>query len=438
MKQSIDVLVVGGGVAGVAAAVSSAREGARTLIVERNAFFGGAATAAAVVQFMGWKTFGGDQVIAGFGQELVDRLIERGGSKGADYGLLSTGMHIDRVVFDPDVLKVVMDEMVLESGAEPLFHSMISGVERLGKSISKVRVLTKSGEIEFFPRVVVDCSGELEVLHRADCEMLPLEAGEQLQPASLYFKMGPADLTRYGALSHEERSAIARKGVEEGALGRLAISCYPVPDQQEAWFNVTRISVDGTDAEALSRAEIEGRRQALTAAQFIAANVPGFEKARLTGFAPQLGIRETRRIRGRIVVNEEDLREGRRFDDAVAVAAFPIDVHDSNGADVRLDRVGGDDHVYFIPLRSLIPVSVDNALVAGRGVSATHAAFGALRIMPQAMAMGQAAGVTAALAAQRNGSVAELPYELVRAALERGGAILSPPPRQAGKNVSEN
>ncbi len=421
---SVDVLVVGGGVAGVCAAVAAARQGAKTMIVERNGFFGGAATASAVVQFMGWNTAGGTPLIGGIAREVVERLVAAGGSAGPDIGVLSTGLPIDRVVFDPDVLKVVFDEMILEAGAAVLFHSMVAAVERRGRTIASVSLLTKSGAIDVTPKAVVDSSGDLEVLSRADCDMLPLEAGETLQPATMYFRMGPADLGPYNGMGPEERMAIARRGVAEGALGRLAISCYAVPGTSDAWFNVTRIAVDGTDAFALAAAEIEGRRASLKAARFIAANLPGFERARLNGFAPQLGIRETRRVRGHIVVTEQDLRGGRIFSDAIALAAFPIDVHDAKGVGTRLERVGGPDHRYSIPLRALIPVSLDNAVVAGRGISATHTAFGALRIMPQAMATGQAAGAVAALAAQGNASPIDVPFERLRQVLTDGGAIL--------------
>ncbi len=428
MRMQTDVLVVGGGVAGVCAAAAAARAGAKTVLVERNSFLGGAATAAAVSQFMGWQTAGGKQIIAGLGEEIVRRLVEAGGSPGPDTGMLSTGTIIDRVVFDPETLKVVLDELVTDSGAQPLFHASVSSVKREGSRISEVSLLTKSGDIVVEPQIVIDASGDLEVLYRAGCEMLPLKEGEQLQPASLYFKMGPGDLKAYEEMPYEDRMEIARRGVDEGALGRFAISCYPVPGTNDAWFNVTRIAVDGTDAFALSRAEIEGRRQALAAAKFIAANVPAFSEAKLTGFAPQLGIRQTRRIKGRTVVSEEDLRSGRRFPDTIAIAAFPIDVHEANGADVRLERVGGDDHYYSIPLSALIPEELDNALVAGRGVSADQAAFGALRIMPQAMAMGQAAGVAAALASREGIAVARVDLTSLQEALRGGGAILEAEP----------
>ena len=427
MQIDSDVLVVGGGVAGVCAAVAAARAGARCMLVERNGFLGGAATAAAVSQFMGWRTERGTQVIAGLGQEIVDRLVARGGSNGPDWGLLSGGVRMDRVVFDPDILKVVFDEMLLDAGVTPLFHSMASGAERNGRAIKSVSFLTKSGTIAVTPKIVVDTSGDLDVLHMAGCEMLPLEDGEQLQPATAYFRMGPIDFDVYDKLTSDQRTAIARKGVDAGALGRLAISCYPVPGTRDAWFNVTRIPIDGTDAFALSRGEMEQRRQALAAAAFIGANVPGCIGARLTAFAPQLGIRETRRVRGHVVVTEDDLRSGREFPDSIAIASFPIDVHETDGPGTRLERVGGPDHVYRIPLGALIPVSLDNALAAGRGVSATHTAFSALRIMPQSMAMGQAAGVAAALASSRNTPVDQLAFDLVRAELRKGGAILEPP-----------
>jgi hypothetical protein len=428
MKIDTEVLVVGGGVAGVCAATAAARAGARTTLVERNGFLGGAA--AAVNQFMGFRNAAGRQVIAGLGQEIVDRLVAQGGSNGPDWGMLSTGLMMDRVMFDPDILKVVLDELLLDAGVTPLFNSVVSGAERQSRTLAEVSVVSKSGFIHFNPKVVIDASGDLDVLHLAGCEMLPLEAGEELQPATLCFRMGPIDFEVYEALGHEERAAIARRGVEEGALGRLAISGYAVPGTRDAWFNVLRIAVDGTDAFALSRGEIEQRRKALAAARFIGANVPGCIGAKLSGFAPQLGIRETRRVRGHVVVTEADLRTGRRFFDSIAMASFPIDVHETHGQKTRLERIGGPDHVYHIPLRALIPVSFDNALVAGRGISATHTAFGALRIMPQAMAMGQAAGVAAALASAGNMSVLEVPFDRLRAQLLADSVILDPPQAQ--------
>ncbi len=424
MRVSFDVLVAGGGMAGVCAAIAAARAGARTILLERHGFLGGAATAGAVVQFMGWKTEGGTQIVGGLAQEIIDRTIAAGGSDGHGWFTMSTGLRMDRVEFDPEVLKTVLDEMVITAGVQPLFHSWVSGVGVSGRSVAEVRALTKSGELAFVPRVVVDCSGDLDLLHAAGCEMLALGQGEELQPATLVFRMGPIDFDVFNKLTSEQKADLSRRGVVQHGLGRLALHCNQVPDTRDGWFNVTRIAVDGTDAFALSRAEIEGRRQAVAAARFIAESVPGCERARLNGFASQIGIRETRRVRGRVVLEEGDLRSGRVFPDTVALSAFPIDLHQANGKLTRLERLGGKDHYYCIPLGALIPASLDNALVAGRGLSATHTALAAVRVMPPAMAMGQAAGIAAAHAARSGEPVANVPFEIVRRNLLEAGAVL--------------
>jgi len=424
MRQRYDVLVGGGGVAGVCAAVAAARASSKVLLVERNGFFGGAATAGAVNQFIGWLTPGGRQVIGGLAQEIIDRLARRGGATGIEWWTMSTGLKMDRVEFDPEILKVVLDELVLDAGVTPLFNAWASGVGQHGRTISTVTMLTKSGEITIEPRMVIDTSGDLDLLHSIDCEMLPLEPGEALQPATLSFRMGPIDFEVFASLTTEQKAELARRGVAEHGLGRLAIHCNQVPGTDDGWFNVTRMAVDATDAFALSRAEIEGRRQVLAAAAFIVAHVPGCSAAKLTGLAPQIGIRETRRIRGQVVVTEDDLRSAQVFSDAILCGAFPIDMHQTKGHSIRLERLGGADHAYTLPLRALLPVSLDNALVAGRGVSATHTAFAALRVMPTSMAMGHAAGIAAALAAQRNAPVAQLPFAEIRQRLLTEGAIL--------------
>jgi hypothetical protein len=261
VNKSIDVLIAGGGMAGVCAAIASARQGASTVLVERIGFLGGAATAGAVVQFMGWKTAGGEHIIRGVAQEIADRLIAAGGSNGFEWFTMSTGLRMDRLEFDPEILKLVLDEMVLEAGVIPLFHSQILGVERAGSRISTVKVLTKSGEMVFEPRVVIDASGDLDLLQSAGCEMLDLEPGEELQPASMVFRMGPIDFEVFNRLTAEEKMKISKRGVAEHGLGRFALHCNQVPGTNDGWFNVTRLTVDGTDAFALSRAEMGAARR---------------------------------------------------------------------------------------------------------------------------------------------------------------------------------
>ena len=216
---------------------------------------------------------------------------------------------------------------------------------------------------------------------------------------------------------------MARQGVAEGALARAALHQSPIPGTSDGWFNISRVSVDATDPFAVSAAEMEGRRQAFAAAAFLAANVPGCENGRLVALAAQLGIRESRRIRGDFVLTADDLRAGRRFPDAIAAGAYPIDIHPATGAGLTFETLG-DDHATQIPYRSLLPADFDNVLVAGRGISATHEAHAATRVMPSAMALGQAAGLAAAIAAGSRSTVQGVGADALRAELRDTGAYL--------------
>jgi hypothetical protein len=246
----------------------------------------------------------------------------------------------------------------------------------------------------------------------------------------MMFRFGPIDFERFDAIPPEEMSALARRGFEQGHLARAALHCARDPFSHDGWFNISRLAVDGTDALALGRAEIEGRRQAFKAACYLKEAVPGCAQGRLCAFGTQIGVRETRRIEGDHVLTAEELLAPVQFADAIAAGAYPIDIHPTAGGGLRYQALG-EDHAYQIPYRSLIPTSFDNALVAGRGVSATHTALAAIRVMTISMAVGQAAGTAAALAAQgRAGSndpqadVRGVEITALRTLLEKDGACL--------------
>jgi hypothetical protein len=284
-------------------------------------------------------------------------------------------------------------------------------------------LLTKGGLLEARARLFIDSSGDLDLMARAGASFLRLDEGESLQPATMMFRLGPIDFAAFDAMSVPTKANLAARGVAEGALPRAALHCSRVPGTDDGWFNVTRLAVDAADPFALSEGEREGRRQALAAARFIAANVPGCRQARLVAFAPQLGIRETRRIAGVATLTADDLRHGAEFVDTMALGAYPIDVHHAGDASLTFEELG-PDHVYALPYRIAVPTGLDNALVAGRGVSATHAAHGAIRVMPTAMAIAQAIGTAAALLAASNQPAAALDPATLREKLRAGGAIL--------------
>lgn len=421
-----DVLVCGGGMAGTVAAVAAARHGARVILVERYGFLGGNATAGAVAQFNSWQTAAGRRVVAGMAQEVVDRLRSYGGAGEHEVFVMSTGHTMDRVAYAPEVLKLVLDDMVSQAGVQPLLHANLLDVGCAGRRVDTVRLLTKSGVIAIRPQVLVDTSGDLDALRHAGARFLALDEGEALQPATMMFRFGPVNFEVLDALPKQEVAALARQGFESGALARAALHCSRDPFSQDGWFNISRLAIDGTDALALGRAEIEGRRQAWSAARFLRERVPGCELGRLQAFATQIGIRETRRVEGEHVLTAQELLEPPGFQDAIAAGAYPIDIHPVSGGELEY-RSLGEDHAYQIPLRSLIPTTLDNALVAGRGVSATHEALAAIRVMTISMAVGQAAGLAASMAANNDpqGFVRDVDPDRLRAALILQGGLLA-------------
>ncbi|MDF3822636.1 FAD-dependent oxidoreductase [Leptospira sp. 96542] len=423
-ELSPDVLVCGGGLAGVMAAIAAARQGAQVLLVERYGFLGGNATGGAVAQFNSWQTAGGRRVIAGLAREVVERLRAYGAAGEHQVFVMSTGHKMDRIEYAPEVLKLVLDDMVLDAGVQPLLHANVLDVETEAGRIRAVRVLTKSGVLSLRPRVVVDTTGDIDVLHRSGARFLALEEGDALQPATMMFRFGPIDFSRFDALGAPELQALARRGYESGELARAALHAARDPYSSDAWFNISRLGIDATDVSALSRAEIEGRRQAWRAAAYLRRAVPGCEAGRLQAFATQVGVRETRRVHGDHVLTAEELSQPTSFDDGIAAGAYPIDIHPASGGELIYTPLGSD-HAYQIPYRSLLPKDVRNALVAGRGISATHAALAAIRVMTISMAVGQAAGIAAALACAADGEVRAVDTVALRHLLLAQDAVLA-------------
>lgn len=420
-----DVLVCGGGVAGCMAAVAAARQGADVALIERYGFLGGNATAGAVAQFNSWQTACGRTVVAGLAREVVQRLHAHDGARPHERFVMSTGHTMDRVEYAPEVLKLVLDELLLEAGVRPLLHTSLLDVASAGRRVHTVRVLGKSGVLALRPRVLIDASGDLDALRQAGAGFLALNEGEALQPATMMFRFGPVDFARFDALSPEQTSALAQQGYASGALARAALHSARDPYSTDAWFNISRLAVDATDALALGRAEMEGRQQAWRAARFLREQVPGCEQGRLRAFGTQIGIRETRRVQGDHVLTADELLHPPRFADAIAAGAYPIDIHPAAGGELEY-RALGDDHAYAIPYRSLIPAALDNALVAGRGLSATHEALAAVRVMTISMAVGQAAGTAAAMACRQGAAprMRQVDTAALRDALLADGAIL--------------
>nr|WP_256369756.1 FAD-dependent oxidoreductase [Tropicimonas sp. IMCC6043] len=418
-----DVCVVGGGMAGTAAALAAARRGARVVLVERAGFLGGAATAGAVSQFVGWHTRAGRKVVGGIGDDIVAELTGLGGADGFDWFTMSTGHRMDRIAYAPEILKVALDRLVRRAGIRVMFHATLCGVTSEAGRIESVSVATSGGTWQITAHSFIDSSGDMTLLSEAGAEFLA-EAESGRQPATMMFAMAPVDFERLGNVTREAKAEIVARGLASGDLPRAALHYSPVPGAATAWFNISRVSVDPTDPFSLAAGEMEGREQALQIARFLTANLPGCEAAQLMMMAPALGVRDTRRIRGEHVLTAAELRESTPFTDTIACGAYPIDIHHADSAELTIEEFG-ETHFYRIPFRSLIPKGLVNLAAAGRGISAEAEAFAAVRVMPTAMATGQAAGLAAAMVAGSNsGDFRAIDSAVLRAGLRDAGAFL--------------
>ncbi|WP_246120503.1 FAD-dependent oxidoreductase [Cohnella terricola] len=443
-KVEADVVVVGGGPAGIVAAIAAGRQGVKTILVERYGFVGGMSTAAMVYPWMTFHADSGEQVIQGIAQEIVDRLIERGGSPG--HLRDTVGFVRTLTPYHPEIYQVVALEMLREAGVQLFLHSFVDEVDAADGTIRAVRITTKSGKIELAGRVFVDASGDADVAYLSGTETLKGRDGDlQAQPMTMKFRMRGVDLEQIKAYmianpeNFYKKTPIAElpnlplTGVS-GFYSQWKSSGVPInrdqvlfftgPADDEVLINCTRVQgLDGTDVEDLTRAEEEGRKQVLMMADFLKRDVPGFSRASVSSVGTQIGIRETRRIVGLYSLTKEDVIAGRKFEDAIARSGYPIDIHDPSGKGVTASWIAGDG-TYDIPYRCLVPKTTHNLLAAGRCISTTHEALATTRLTPSCMATGQAAGTAAALSVLTNVAPGEVDIPQLREALRQGKACL--------------
>ncbi len=441
-----DVLVVGGGNAGCAAAISAARHGARTLLIERYGFLGGTATAAMVGP---WMTFhsGGERIVGGIAQEIVERLMRAGASPGH---LHDSSDYVPTITpFDPEAHKALLFEMMAESGVSLLLHAWFLEALVESESVAGVRVATVAGVREYRARAIIDATADAYVASSAG---VPTQQGDErgrVQPASLMFRLSHVDLSKIASyvrmhpdqmrtsLKAHERTAHAITAVAglndlwdharasgEVDVPRELVSFFISPYPDEVTVNMTRVTdIDPLDPDDLTRAEIEARAQVMQLAAFFRRRVPGFENARIAATGTQIGIRESRRIVGRYTLTRDDVLQARQFDDAVARSAYPIDVHNPSGSGTTTTRLAPGTS-YEIPFRCLIPINRERLLVAGRCISTTHEALASTRLTPTVMTLGQAAGTAAALALRQERALHQFDAAELRRTLVADGVDL--------------
>ncbi len=416
----VDILVVGGGSAGWTAATAAARNGARAMLIESYGFLGGTMTAGAVGCVCGPYTCAPGSTRAQIVFGLCGEFMRRMEARGAGF------KHLHRFQVDHHQAKIVLDELTGEAGVRRLYHSLCVDALTAGGTARGVIVETKAGRQAVLARVVVDATGDGDVAARAGA---PFEKGDvhgRLQGPTYIFDMAGVNIERASGVPPHELRRLMEAAVRAGDwdLPRVSGSFSPLPQPGTVHVNMTRVyRIDGTDPESLTSADIEGRRQARMYAEFLRARVPGFEHAYLSGLGPQVGIRETRRIIGEYVLTGEDVLGARKFEDGICKAAWPIELHDAEGPETRRDHLEGDAY-YQIPYRCLVPLRVDQLLVAGRCLASTREGNGSARVMAYAMAMGEAAGTAAALSLHAGTPIRRLDHGTLRRQLERQGVVL--------------
>lgn len=413
-----DVIVVGGGPAGVGAALAAGRAGKKTLLVEQYGFLGGMWTAGLVIPVWDWENKGGIM------QELVDEINRQG--KNSSAGPLYT--------FDIEFMKLLLDRKMRECGVDLLFHTMFADVILDGNTVRGILVENKSGRQAYLAQVVIDCTGDGDVAARAGAPYwVGRESDGATQPMSLMFKLGNMDYVQNmdhfpsddgcTELFYYMRHAAKQAGLADYPFNFERPYILRLPTAHQGIAEMTHVrGKSGIDAWELSAAEQEGRELVAEAMRFFTSYMPQFRDAFLEQTAPQIGVRETRRVQGEYVLTVEDLLRGAQFEDGICTCAFNVDIHQPDGK----SQEGMDIPIrpYQIPYRCLVPLQVDGLLVAGRCISGTYEAHASYRVTGDCVAMGQAAGTAAALALEQGQTLRGLDGKQVAAAMEKQGARL--------------
>ena len=448
IAASTDVLVLGGGVAGLSGALAAARTGANVLLVERGNCLGGTATAGMMALF-----YTPYRCAHGIPKQIFDRLIAAGGAFPGEV-----------ISVDPEIFKGIAFEMAVEAGVRLLLHTICADVIRDGNRLRGVVIENKGGRQALLGQVLVDASGDADIAAHAGAPTVKgREVDGKMRPMTLLFRLGGVDIETMLQYVHEHPEDFSKDPNQmmldvEGknirvfgffslverakAGGYLYSDCHyfrvesVFPERGTLLVNTIRIyNVDGTNPEDVTRAEIEARQQQLLLVEFVRKYVPGFARAYVLDSGSHIGVRETRRILGEYVLTEEDIIGQVAFPDTIGI--------DSNRQNPKGPRHSPDGkegavtdeetreqvatlYTYEIPYRCLVPQRVEGLLVAGRSISSNHEADGYTRNQPACMVTGQAAGVAAALAARQGILPREVSVPTLQAALRSLGAKLRP------------
>ena len=398
VRFSPDVCVVGGGAAGVAAAVGAARMGMQTVLIEKYGFCGGATVAGLSGTICGLYSSGDqhEQIVFGFADEFVSLLRQRGGvDQPIRFGRTMLLPH------EPLVWKEAADQLLQDSGVILLYHTTLIDVDsEQENAVRRLVVRGPEGLYGIEPKCVVDASGDAEVVH-ATTQLTRFGRAGVVQSPTMVFRMGNVDMESFLSLDPQEIDAQVVLAHKSGLydLPRHHVYAFPMPNRKEVLCNMTRICspdgqlLSGVNGVDLTSAEIRGRQQAREYSRFLVKNISAFQDAYMVDTGVQVGIRQTRSILGKKCLENEHVLQARKWEGSVTHSAWPIEAH---GTD-ELKIVYLENDYYDIPFETLVPSDLSNVIVAGRCLSAEHEALASARVTAQCFGMGYAAGASCAL-----------------------------------------
>lgn len=440
VKDEVDILVVGGGPAGIMAARAAAESGLKVMLIESRGYLGGNLTLGLpILGYLGRK---GNQVVEGLPQMLIDRLRARG--KASEHKPCKN--HVSLTIIDSEEVKDVALEMLEDVGVKILFYVFCSDVIKEGNDVKGVIIESKEGREAILAKTVIDCTGDGDVAFRAGVECHKGDADGGMQPPTLMFCMRGVNVQelRDAIVNRPEEFDMDVMPTEQFKSGPFIVvgfrkkieeareKGYSIPvartilitglADDEIWVNMSRVcGVDSTNPTSYTDGEITARMQNDEIERYLRDFIPGFEHAWRDKVAAFMGIRESRVIKGKYVLTADDILSCRKFDDAVGVASYPVDIHHSHGDDCTMMWC---PDCYDLPYRMLVPEKVENLLVAGRCASMTHEAMASARVMSTCMVMGEAAGRAAKIAVEEGIPVSKVNVEAVREDLRENGAYL--------------
>ena len=433
-----DIVVVGGGPAGIGAAFSAAKLGLKTAILERHFMLGGNWTNGYVLSILGMYTYDGkEKIVGGIADEVVKWLEDYRGTAGKVGNF---------VPFRPDEMKLALDAISKNYGISVYFGSLVSSVAVKNNTIDNVIILGKNGKVTISGKMFIDSSGDADLAFHAGAKtMSGMESNGMHQEATLPFRIGNIDAAAVIEFSRKNpdlvsvvmdgdrlsRIRITQKLVDEGKKGGLYLPhansefLFNTSREGEYICNATHVDIaDFTDGKQMASAINDARLQVESSLKFLIKTIKGFEGAYLLDSAPSIGLRETRRAVGEYVLREDDVMNNARFDDAIARCGHPIEVHDPKLGVIYRHSNGGDGSWYQIPYRAIVVKGIDNLFAVGRCLSAEFYAQASARVTGTAMAMGMAAATASKLAIEKKIKAKDVDISILQKNLKDNGAII--------------